>query len=74
MKMIKCFDFNKKTILITGATGKIGTLMAKTFHNLNADLILISLIEITLCIIFTLFKYNINRPINKHIKSISLRH
>ena len=34
-------DFKKKTILITGGAGQIGSSLAKYFHNNEANLILV---------------------------------
>ena len=41
--MNNTLDFNKKNILITGATGKIGKKICKRFASLNANLILVDL-------------------------------
>jgi len=39
----KIFNFKKKKILITGATGKVGRLLSITFASCGADLILTDL-------------------------------
>lgn len=41
--MNNTLDFNKKNILITGATGKIGKKISKKFASLNANLVLVDL-------------------------------
>ena len=41
--MNNTLDFNKKSILITGATGKIGKKICKKFDSVNANLILVDL-------------------------------
>lgn len=60
----KIFNFKKKKILITGATGKVGRLLSITFASCGADLILTDLSNDKLLIL----KKNIQRKYNVNIQ------